>query len=132
MLNKGEQNILLTDWATEILNSMQIVCEILDNTDETKPYSVALDKQRAVVNNPDLTPAARILAAMTESKIPYARFALNKSREHAEHFKASTLASNLQQTFTDMAKQSIAKQHDIERMPQVPFEQFLSDYFSQT
>ena len=132
MLHKGEQAILLTDWATEILNSMQIVCEILDNTDETKPYSAALDKQRAVLNNPDLTPSARILAQMTESKVPYARFALNKSREHAEHFRASPFDANVQQTFTEMAEISITKQHEIEQKPQVPFEQFLSDYFSQT
>ena len=47
-LNKGGQKILLQDWATEILESMQPVCAILDQDDAGKPYSSALSETATV------------------------------------------------------------------------------------
>ena len=116
----------------EILESMQTVCEILDQADINKPYSAALEKQKTVVNNPNLTSSAILLARMTKYEQPYSCFALNTSREHAQTIKSQTLDSAVHQEFTEMASKSIAKQQEIEQKPQVPFEQFLQDYFSQT
>ena len=131
-LHKAEQTIPLTEWAMEILESMQTVCEILDQADINKPYSAALAKQKTVVNNPNLTPSAILLAHMTKNQQPYSCFALNTSREHAQSIINQTLDSAVHQDFTEMASKSIAKQQEIEQKPQVPFEQFLQDYFSQT
>ncbi len=131
-LFKGDENILLRTWAMEILNSMQTVCEILDNANLDKPYTRALETQKAVVNNPDLTPSAKILSQMTEAKVPYTRFALTKSQEHAALFKAATLDESIRKEFSELAIKSIAKQQEIERTPQMPFEQFLANYFTQT
>ena len=79
-LDKGDQKILLQDWATEILESMQPVCAILDKEDVDKPYSSALAQQQLLVQNPDLTASAKILENMTQTQQPFSRFALNKSR----------------------------------------------------
>ena len=131
-LLRGEDTILLTDWATEILDSMQTVCEILDNADTDKPYTKALEQQKTIVNKPDLTASARLLARMTETQQPFSRFALNQSREHAQFFKNCALKADVQQDFTEMAIKSITKQNEIEQTPQIPFEEFLHNYFSQT
>ena len=70
-LDKGNQKIPLQDWATEILESMQPVCAILDKEDSDKPYSAALAQQQLLVQNPDLTASARILASMTQNQTTF-------------------------------------------------------------
>jgi glutamate--cysteine ligase len=130
-LNKGEQKILLKDWASEILASMQPLCEILDQNNADKPYSSALKHQQERVNNPDLTPSARMLQNMTRQQLPFAQFALNQSNEHARYFARNQLDTAHKQQFMEMAELSHAKQQQIESKDQVPFADFLECYFSQ-
>ncbi|MFZ2312254.1 MAG: glutamate--cysteine ligase [Methylobacter sp.] len=131
-LNKGGQKILLQDWATEILESMQPICAILDHDDVAKPYSSALAKQQLLVENPDLTASSRILENMTRLQQPFARFALNTSAEHEHYFGLSKLDKNNTQQFNEMAAESLAKQKELESKDQIPFDDFLKRYFSQS
>jgi glutamate--cysteine ligase len=130
-LMKGNKKILLQDWASEILESMRPVCRVLDMEDTDKPYISALDEQLLLIKDPGLTASARILKCMKETKQPFSRFALNKSTEHAEEYRNSKLNDVDKQTFTNMAKESIAKQKDIESKQEIPFNDFLIHYFSQ-
>ncbi|MDD5631527.1 MAG: glutamate--cysteine ligase, partial [Methylococcales bacterium] len=130
-LFKGDQTILLQDWATEILESMRPICAILDNEEADKPYSAALTEQQRVINIPDLTASARILSGMTQTGLPFSRFALNKSAEHARYFRLNKLDAAHEQGFTEMAELSLAKQKEIEGKVQIPFDDFLKQYFSQ-
>jgi glutamate--cysteine ligase len=131
-LDKGRQKISLRNWATEILVSMQPVCAILDQHDAAKPYSAALAKQQLVVENPDLTASARMLEQMTQLRQPYARFALNASAEHEQYFKRNKLDEANTRQFIEMAAVSLAKQQEIESKEQIPFDDFLQQYFSQS
>jgi glutamate--cysteine ligase len=130
-LFKGDQTILLQDWATEILESMRPICAILDNEEAVKPYSASLSGQQQVINNPDLTASARILSGMTQVGLPFSRFAFNKSAEHARYFRLNKLDAVHEQTLTEMAELSLAKQKEIEGKEQIPFDDFLKQYFSQ-
>ena len=130
-LNKGELAIGLQDWATEILDAMQPICAILDNGDEGQPYSAALASQQLLVQNPDLTASARILDGMTQTGYPFSRFALNKSAEHARYFSLNKLDKTHTQQFDEMAKQSLDKQRELESKKQIPFDEFLTQYFAQ-
>jgi len=131
-LQKNGQNISLQDWAGEILQAMQLVCEILDNNAPDKPYSNALDEQRAVVKNPDLTASARLLANMRDHQQPFARFALKTSEQHAQYFRERELDKATTAQFIATAAQSHAKQQALESQPQRPFAEFLQRYFTQT
>ena len=130
-LQKGEQTISLQDWAAEILESMQPVCAILDNEDAGKPYSAALAAQQLLVQNPALTASARILDGMTQTGHPFSRYALNQSAEHARYFRLNKLDKTLTQQFDEMARQSQAKQRELESKKQIPFDEFLTQYFAQ-
>lgn len=131
MLNKNQQTILLKDWAAEILESMQPVCAILDQDNGHKSYSFALEKQRLLVEKPDLTASARMLELMAQRQQPFARFALNTSIEHAQYFKGKQLDPDKTQQFNEMAVQSHDKQREIESKEQIPFDDFLQRYFLQ-
>ena len=130
-LDKGDQKILLQDWSNEILESMQPVCATLDKDDTDKPYGSALAQQQLLIQNPDLTTSARILESMAETHQPFSRFALNKSAEHARQFSLSKLDKIHTRGFTDMAEISLAEQKEIESKEQIPFDDFLKQYFSQ-
>jgi glutamate--cysteine ligase len=131
-LEKSRQKILLKDWAFEILESMQPVCNILDQNNTGKPYSLALEEQTRLVHNPDLTVSARMLENMTRLKRPFSRFALNKSAEHLDYFKRHQLNKSSEEQFLEMAELSHAKQIAIESKEQKPFDEFLKNYFSQS
>ncbi|MFI3158172.1 MAG: glutamate--cysteine ligase [Methylococcaceae bacterium] len=131
-LNKNDQKLLLRDWATEILDSMQPVCTILDQDHAEKRYSSALEKQRLLVENPDLTASARILEQMTQLRQPFSRFALKTSAEHEQYFKRNKLNETKTLQFNEMAALSHAKQEEIEHNKQMPFDDYLKQYFSQT
>ena len=130
-LDKGEQKIPLRDWAEEILDSMQPVCATLDREVAGKPYSSALAQQQSIIQNPDLTPSARILDCMTQTRQPFSAFALNKSIEHARYFNANKLDKIHTQAFDEIAELSLTKQQEIENKEQIPFDDFLKQYFSQ-
>ncbi|MSR16298.1 MAG: glutamate--cysteine ligase [Methylococcaceae bacterium] len=131
-LVKNGETITLQNWAREILISMQPICEALDSSETENPYLAALELQRELVGNPDLTPSARVLAAMRDTKKPFAGFAVNQSSALAKNFATQTLDDNTRQEFIKSAAESHAKQRELEAVPQLPFEQFLEQYFSQS
>ena len=87
--------------------------------------------QQLLVQNPGLTASARILEGMTQTGHPFSRFALNKSAEHARYFSVNKLDKTTTQEFNEMAELSLAKQKEIESKEQLPFDDFLKQYFSQ-
>ncbi len=130
-LAKLDKHIDLADWASEILSTMQPICDILDGDDVEQPYKSALAKQQLVINNPDLTTSARMLANMQSSTKPFSCYALNVSKENAQYFQSRHLDNSTAQQFQDMAEQSHQKQQVIEGQNQLPFDEYLRQYFAQ-
>ena len=110
---------------------MRPICAILDADDADKAYSQALSAQEAIVENPDLTASARMLAGMRQTDQPFSRFALAKSAEHAECFKHHKSDESFCKQFQEMAQQSLVKQVELETRQQPPFDEFLKQYFAQ-
>ncbi len=131
-LQQGQQKVPLQQWAAEIMEAMQPVCAILDRDDADKPYSSALAKQQRLVDNPDLTASARMLQQMMQRQQPFARFALTASAEHQLYFKTNKPDKTTDRMFADMAAESLVKQQEIESQEQIPFDEFLRQYFSQS
>jgi glutamate--cysteine ligase len=127
--NGGE--ILLRDWANEIFEQMSAGCELLDKGANEHAYCAALQRQRAKIKDPDLTPSARMLAEMAENKEEFYHFALRMSQQHQQQFAERPLDADKQAGFEAAARDSIEKQHAIERADEIPFASFLQNYFNQ-
>ncbi|MFA5983466.1 MAG: glutamate--cysteine ligase [Methylococcaceae bacterium] len=130
-LSRNHGNVLLQDWACEILSEMETICKVLDLSCDSPAYSEALAQQKARVQAPELTASARILAEMDQQEQEFSCFSLNKSSEHKNYFKQRKLEPLLAAQFQQMAEESLDKQLEIENMPQLPFDEFLNQYFSQ-
>ncbi len=125
------KTISLRNWADDILDSVSTVCSVLDQGNKTQAYSEALATQRKLVANPDLTPSARMLTAMRERQEPFSCFGVEKSLEHAETFMNHPLDEGKVRSFNEMAQQSLTKQKALEAQSQLPFDEFLKQYFAQ-
>lgn len=131
-LQNGHDHIPLTEWAQQILSNIQPVCEILDGTDESRPYTNALLEQQQRVEKPELTPSARILEGMQQKDQPFAPYALQISAGHKDFFTNIHLDEKEALLFKKYSEESFAKQKKIEANDQYSFDEFLNTYFSQT
>ncbi len=121
----------LQTWAEIILNAMQPVCAWLDQHSDSTAYQSSLQHQLQLVQNPELTPSARILQGMRDEQQPYACFALEQSEKHRQSFLQSTLTDETRQQFTTFAQDSLAQQTEIEAADHLSFDDFLTQYFKQ-
>jgi glutamate--cysteine ligase len=131
-LKRAGGEVLLRDWANEIFEQMTAGCDLLDKDSEIHCYCDALQKQRAKIADADLTPSARMLADMADNKEEFYHFALRKSQQHQQWFAERPLPADKLREFEAEARQSIEKQHQIERSDEISFETFLQNYFAQT
>ena len=61
----------MVQWARELLDSMQGLCELLDHGEPSRPYQAALEQQRAKIDEVERTPSARLLAEMRRAARPF-------------------------------------------------------------
>ncbi len=130
-LQRNGQEIRLQDWARELCQAMRPVTELLDRGRPQKDYSASLNKQLELVENPELTPSARMLTEMRDNTESFFEFAQRKSLEHFEYFERQSLSKETEAFFQRETKISWEKQHAIEAGDQVSFDEFLADYFAQ-
>lgn len=121
----------LKTWANSILDAMQPLCELLDQHNPEQPFSFALAQQQQLVDNPDLTPSARILADMKSSRQSFGCFGVTVSAEMRRHFARHQLSEQTVREFDKMALMSHRKQHEIEDSDDIDFDRFLQKYFAQ-
>ena len=110
---------------------MQGVCELLDAGDPDKRYTASLKRQRELVEDPELTPSARMLAEMRERGEGFFWFARRMSLQHQEYFRGLHLSPGQRELFLRETEQSSQRQREIEAADTLSFEDFLEQYFAQ-
>jgi len=131
-LRKSGKGIYLRDWARELLEQMSMCCELLDDGKAEHIYCSALQQQRAKIEDADLTPSARILTEMIENREEFFDFSLRLSKQHQQWFSGRPLDTERQARFEEEARSSIQRQLEIEQSDDIPFEQFMRNYFEQS
>lgn len=131
-LSRSQKQQTLKSWALEIMQEMSGVCELLDANDPLKPYSASLKKQIQAVQNPDLTPSARMLDDMRQDHESFHRFAERMSRQHFHYYKNMALSPEQEQFYIRETEKSIKKQQEMEATDTCSFEKYLDDYFAQS
>jgi glutamate--cysteine ligase len=132
LLNQQGKTIALTDWAMQILDSVELLCGFLDAEDADKPYSRTLAKQREIVKNQELTPSAQILTQMQQQQSCFKNFGIQQSAQHEAYFRSRSVSAETLQRFTDLATLSHQQQRDIEAADTLTLEAFLAHYFAQS
>jgi len=120
----------LAGWAEAIFEDLAPICAVLDNCHPEKPYSAALEAQRRALREPDTLPSARVLQAMREAGLPFAKFAARMSEEHAAYFARRGLSPARRAELERLAAESLAEQARMEQSEVEPFEEYLARYFA--
>ncbi|MFJ7007079.1 glutamate--cysteine ligase [Pseudomonas putida] len=127
-LHRDGQPITLKDWASELIERIRPLADLLDQAQGGDAHGKALDAQQAKVDDTSLTPSAQVLARMTEHDESFVQFSLRQSRVHAETFREQPLSHEKQQAFETLARESLAKQSELEQDEVGDFDLFVGAY----
>lgn len=127
LTDEGERPML--PWAQELFTGMAEVAKLLDDAHGDQLHSQALAHFQARLDHPEQIPASQLLAEIRDSGDSYFQTALKHARQHREFFLDSALDPALAEQFEAAAALSLEKQQQIEAAPQVPFDQFLADFY---
>jgi hypothetical protein len=107
------------------------IAEALDAALGGSVYRAALAAAVAALKDPGLVPSARMLAEMSERyRNSYVEFVMTRSLEHKRTLQSDPLPAEAEARFEKLARESIAKQREIEAADSVPFETYRQRYLS--
>ena len=132
VLQRQGKDISLRQWAGEICAAMGDFARVLDQNKPDDDYQQAVQQQTGLINDPDKTPSARILAKMAEHNEGYFSFARRMSLQHQQYFLQQEHTAEQFRAFNETARQSLADQKSIEAADDISFDEFLQRYFAQT
>jgi glutamate--cysteine ligase len=130
MLNRDGRDFPMIEWARELLDSMQGLCEMLDG-EATRPYTTALEQQRAKIDDVERTPSARLLTEMRQTGETFFQLALRMSKMHKDYFLGlyPPNESRLGE-FGAAAAESHEAQRAIEASDKTDFDTYLAQYLA--
>lgn len=113
-LARDESSAVLVNWGRQLLTDCQRVADAVDETTGGRHHAAAVEQQRRKLEDPALTPSARVLAALREAGISFGEFGLRRSAAHKRWLAERPLdAANLER-FNAMAAASLRDQASVE------------------
>ena len=120
----------MQQWAQEILEQMRPVAELLD-CGLGDQYQQALNIQEAVAANAELTPSARLLDELRDSKTSFAEYGRTLAEQNKQYFAAQAPEHNSQQQVLEQeAIESVQRQAAVEQSDTLSFDEYISRYYS--
>ena len=130
-LRDGDDERPMRDWAKALFAEMGPVAELMDQHHGTDRYRQTLTELHGHLDDPSLTPSARILDEMAATGHTYFRVAMNHAMQHREYFLDNPLPAELEAQFRHQAEVSLTEQRHIEAADTLSFPQFLANYYRQ-
>jgi glutamate--cysteine ligase len=130
-LERGSQEVLLTDWGHQIVAECAPIAAALDAAHGTSDYSAALAAAKAGLNDASTLPSAQVLAAMAKDHDnSFIKFVRAQSEKTMAYFQALPFSSEQHAHFTQLSQQSMVDQKKIEALDSMPFEMYREQYVS--
>lgn len=127
-LAAGNERVSAVRWASELLDHCAEVAVEIDAVTGNGDHAAAVAEQRRKVLEPSATPSARVLSSLRELKLPFARFAMQRSSAHRAAFTESPLTVERLAELTVMSESSLAEQARLEAADSLPFDEYLARY----
>ena len=118
--------MLLKDWARDICVAMRPVCDLLDGGESTG-YSEALERQITAINSPELTPSARLLDELRETRASFAEYGLVMANRYRDYFTGLAAEFNGHRALLqEEAAESLLRQKELEASDKLTLDEFLA------
>jgi glutamate--cysteine ligase len=129
-LARHAREVGLVEWGGEVLADCAPIAAALDRANGSSAHAEALRAAEAALNDPQVTPSARVLQEMEGYDNSYVGFVLARSRAHREAILGLELPADVADRFARLAEESIEEQRRIEAADTVPFETYRQQYLS--
>lgn len=126
LLESPDGRLTIKQWGGKVFAHMEPIATLLDRANDTDAYTRNLQNQCSIIDDPDKTLAAKMLADMKTEGIPYFRFVMNKALEHSSYFKSRSLPPDKQKQFQVASEKSRQDQVKIEQADKTDFDSYLA------
>jgi glutamate--cysteine ligase len=124
-------DVPLQDWAAQLLVECMPIAETVAQVLGDERYVQAVAAARRSLQQPDSLPSARVLDTMTRDfEQSYVRFARAQSQATRARLMVLPYTADLQARFEAQARQSLARQEEIEAGDSMPFEIYRQQYLA--
>jgi glutamate--cysteine ligase len=115
--------------AHELFDDMQPFAAILDTAYGGNGYTTTLADLRRRIDAPQTTPSAQVLAGIQQhgGLVPYT---LHLSKQHHQNLLGQALDQTVNEKFKLAATDSLQQQKALEAKPQIPFEDYVAQYYA--
>lgn len=131
MLERDGQEVLLMDWAQDIVQRCKPIAQALDAAQGGHAHQDAWQAAASALADPALLPSTRVVTAMQSGPQPgHIPFSLAQSAQTHAALTAQALPADVLSKFEQQAQASLQDQVAIEAADTLPFEAFRQDYMS--
>ena len=129
LLREGSP-VSVAEWGGELFDGILAVAAVLDQHDDNDSYTAAVTQLRKLLDDPDATPSARIIAELQQSDSGFFAYALAMARSHKEYFDAIAKPNDaVNAEYHQEALDSLKRQADIEAQDSISLDEYLENYF---
>ena len=123
--------VSLRTWAMEIFAGVIAVAETIDRYGDDGSYAAAARYLQRIVEEPDTSLSARIVAELRDSDSSFFEFALGMARCHRDYFGTiAPLRESQKEILADEAGDSLQRQAAIEAADKISLDDYLQKYFA--
>ncbi|MBV7316908.1 glutamate--cysteine ligase [Shewanella sp. NIFS-20-20] len=130
-LLRGEKNVLMADWLSEVFAELAPLAKLLDG-DEHDDYQQALQHWSQAISDPEQTLSGQVMATLNASQLDHNIWVKQLASQYHQYFMDYPLSAASQASFEQEAIDSLAQQQAIEASDSMDFDHFLAQYFAST
>lgn len=127
-LEQNGKSKLLTDFAHELFEKFSFIVPLLDQAYGSNIYSRAYQQQKQKIENAELTPSARVINMVSDSK-SILESIYDLATDYKKIHMNIPLSDQLSEKWKSLSLRSFTDQENIEKADKLSFEDFLDDYF---
>ena len=126
-LNQGGAPVKLADWAEDFLGDMKHSAALLDHF-HGGGYLESVERQKAKLDNPALTPSGMMVDAMERDGLSFCEFSMEASRQHAQTLLSEPLSEDMRELMERTSTESLVRKRQVEEADEIGFDEFLRDW----
>lgn len=129
-LSRDGSEVRFATWAGEILDKVLAIAGLIDRGEGGDSYTQAVHLMQSMIDEPDLTPSARVLRELREADCGFFDFAFSVANDHRDYFASIAPLSNERNSeFAREVADSIRRQSEIEASDTIGLDEYLAGYF---